>query len=691
MNEFVKNVNSGLLNIEDFCKGLILCHGTRTKVKFSKEKHEKNNISFSFDSLLHEDLCIQTFANKCGFSFDSNLMMSQRNCYKITIHGYIEYYPILSMNHSTKNRRRFSILFEKNTKLNGLNLGGLLYIRGSFKHMQNCLKLRNIEKDHLRNICSNLENMGYRVIIYAKKELNPEELEDIMKKFDMAKTNLSIDDEELENLYSGLEQNSSFLTLICFEEVLKEEIKPLIKRFMESGVKIGVFSGDSLSRTLSVVYKAKILDYSKEIMVLEGDNPEKILVGIQALLDHINKNIRRSLEAKEEEKMPPSPKKFKEFCYQKQYSFNYILMFHSSSIELIYNNSYLLAHILFLCYFADGIMGFELSPKDKGKLLKIIKLIPKEIGVLSICNSLLDEKLLKLSECSIEETSQVSNQNKGDLIVSNLKKVEFLLFESQRNYIAKFWLLLSNLVYMNFLLVWPHAFFVIWCGFNPEPLYNFWMYEHFCMCFMGMLSFCEQLCLKNEKNKSFEKGNQHMFKSLILKQFSLAFFDGGLVFLHVAFNSNSFEIIEYELIFLVFFIMTMKFFLNLNLKFTKFLLLIFCNFLLIVAFLMIRVFFTNNVLQRKREFLFFFGFFLDFIRNNFLLLILIVIFIIFNQYVFDFLLLKSLIKEEMKSSILSIKGSEILKIIREIFSYKESDVLIKEIEESPLKNFFFKF
>ena len=140
--------------------------------------------------------------------------------------------------------------------------------------MQNCLKLRNVEKDHLRNICSNLENLGYRVIIYARKELNPEELEEIMKKFNMAKTNLSIDDEELENLYSGLEQNASFLTLICVEEVLKDEIKPIVQRFMSSGVKIGVFSGDSLSRTLSVVYKAKILDYSKEIMVLAGDHPE---------------------------------------------------------------------------------------------------------------------------------------------------------------------------------------------------------------------------------------------------------------------------------------------------------------------------------------------------------------------------------------------------------------------------------
>ena len=394
----MKNVNSGCLNIEEFCKGLILCHGTRRKVKFSKEHLENHEMSFSFDSLLHEDLCIQTFANKCGFCFNANLMMSQRNCYKITVHGMIEYYPILSMNHSTRNRRRFSILFEKNSRLNGLNLGGLLYIRGSFKHMQSCLKLRNIEKEHLRNICSNLENMGYRVIIYAKKELNPDELEEIMKKFDMAKTNLSIDDEELESLYSGLEENSSFLKLICFEEVLKEEIKPIIQRFMQAGVKIGVFSGDSLSRTLSVVYKAKILDYSKEIMVLEGDNPEKILVGIQALLDHINKNIRRSLEVKDDEKIPISPNKFKEFCYQKRYSLNYILMFHSSSIELIYNNSYLLTHILFLCYFADGIMGFELSPKDKAKLLKIIKLMPKEIGVLAICNSHLDEKLLKLSD-----------------------------------------------------------------------------------------------------------------------------------------------------------------------------------------------------------------------------------------------------------------------------------------------------
>ena len=348
MNEFVKNVNNGFLNLDDFCRGLILCHGTRTKLK---NQEKKTDFNLSFDFILFEDSCILNFAKKCGYTFEANLIMNQKNCYKICIFDKIEYYQIMATNHSTRNRQRFSILFEKDPKLNGLSQGGLLYIRGSFKQMHNCMKLKNIEKDHLRNICGNLENMGYRVIIYAKKELKPEEMEECLRKFDMAKTNLTIDDEELENLYRSLEQNAIFLSLICVEEMMKPGIKPLVESFKKSRLKIGVFSADTLSKTLSVVYKAKIIDFSKEIMVLEGDSSEKILSGIQALLDHINKTIRKDLETSEEFKSPVSPLRLKDYFEDKTYSFNYFLMFHSSSIEIIYNNAYLFRHILFLSYF----------------------------------------------------------------------------------------------------------------------------------------------------------------------------------------------------------------------------------------------------------------------------------------------------------------------------------------------------
>jgi len=670
MNEFVKNVNLGLLNLDDFCRGLVLCHGTRTKLKVQK---------LNFDHILYEDECIQSFTKKCGYIFEANLLMAKRNCYKINILGNMAYYPILSIHHSTMNRQRFSILFEKNPKLNNLTQGGVLYIRGSFRHMQNCMRLKNIEKDHLRNICFNLENMGYRVIIYAKKELTPEEMEESLKKFDMAKTNLTIDDEELENLYSILEQNANFLTLICVEETMKEGIKPLIQNFKLTGLKLGVFSGDSLTRTLSMIYKAKIINYSKEIMVLEGDCPEKILAGIQALLDHMNKTIRKTLEMKEEEKVPISPNKFKEFCYEKNYTFDYFLMFHSSALDTIYNNSYLLRHIWFLVYFADGIFGYELSPKYKSRLLKILKMIPKKIDVLVIGNSHFDDKMMDLGECSIEENlpGQINTQNNGDLIVNNLKDIDSLLFRKTQDYIDILGLLIANLVYMNFLLAWPYVFFMVYCELYPESLSKLYTYEHFSMSLIGVVYAFETHCGKKEHNFFKEIKNQKIFKNLIFNNVFMAFLDGCLLVIFALTNQNQ----NYEIIFIIFFIMSLKLYLNLTIDMKFFILMTFSNFLLLIVFLMIGSWFERNLFQPPQEISFFFIAFGVFVKNNWLSLILIENFVAINHFIFKTLFYKM---QKVDDACLreSSKGSEILKILREIFQHKESELLIKEIEES---------
>ena len=669
MNEFVKSVNSGSLNLDDFCRALVLCHGTRTKMK---------NQKLNFDHILHEDDCIQSFAKKCGYSFDAHLLISKRICYKINIHGFIEYYPILSIHHSTINRQRFSILFETNEKFNFRPEGGILYIRGSFKQMQNCLRLKTVEKEHLRNICFNLENMGYRVIIYGKKEFKPDEIEESLRKFDMAKTNLTIDDEELENLYSALEQNASFLSLICVEETLKEGVKRIIQKFRQSSLKIGVFSGDSLTRTLSVIYKAKIINYSKEIMVLEGDCPEKILAGVQALLDHMNKVIRKTMDSKEEEKTPISPNKFKELCYAKNYTFDYFLMLHSSALDTIYDNPYLMRHIWFLAYFSDGLLGYELSPKHKSRLLKILKMLPKKINVLGVGNSLFDDKLMDLCECSIEENlqGQINTNNHGDLLVSDLTEIETLIFHKTQEYIDIIGFLVANLVYMNFLLAWPYVFFIIYCGLNPDSLYKVCTYENFCMSMTGVVFMFEKRFAEKKENFFVEIKNRKMFKNLIFNNVFMAFVDGGLLFMFSLMNQCK----NYEIIFMVFCIMSLKLYLNQNIPIKFFILMTFCNFLLLILFIIMGTCFGNNLFQPPQEIFFFFEAFVYFLKDQWLSVILIGNLIVFNHYTFGILLIK--VQERETGNGDFVKGSEILKILRELFQHKESELLIKEIEES---------
>lgn len=682
MKEFVKNVNSGLLNLDEFLRGLILCHGTRTKIRPSSKQPP-----IAFDYISHEDDCILSFARQCGYSFESSLVYSHRNCYKVKIHNIIEYYPIISMNYTTKNRQRFSVLFERNLKFNHIGgFGGILYVRGSFKHMQNCLKLRNVEKDHLRNICWNLENMGYQIMVYGRKELKQNEMEECIKRFELAKTNLTIDDEELEDLYNRLEQNVVFLTLICLQEKLKPEIRPFVDRCYEAGIKIGVFSGDSLSSTLSVVFKAKIFDFSKEIMVLEGDNAEKIMNGVQALLDHIHQTIRKDLKALEEESTPLSPQKIKQFCYEKPFKFNYFLVFHSSSLKIIYHNPYLLRHILFLCYFADGILGYELSPKDKARLLKILQQSSKEIEILSLGNSHLDDKMMDLGQCSIEELTEnaINTHNGGDLLIKDLSRLEKLIFKNSKRYIMMIWLLLGHLVYMNFLLVWPRVLFVIYYGFYPGELFHVWLYEHFCMVVMGVVYFFEAKAKEKQENFFLESKNLQMFNGLIKNNVFMALIDGGLLFLYLVFNQNLDNYLNFEVFFMVFVIMTLKLYLNMEINKIGFILLTFCNFGVLIIFVFISKCISKALfLQEKMEVIFFIMLFGEFLSKNIGLLILISSFVIITHFINNGYLIKDLMLEESKKKAgIEVNGREILKVLREIFYQKESELLIKEIEES---------
>lgn len=677
MNQFKNALDTASIDIDEFCRGLILCHGTKTKLKSPIERQ------LSFDYILAEDKSIQDFTKKCGYSFEASLTIAQRNCYKIKIFDSYEYYPILSINPCTRNRQRFSILLEKNLKMNHLPYGGLLYIRGSFNQMKDCLKLKSIEKDHLRNICCSLENMGYFVIIYAKKELNQNDVEYILKRFDMAKTNLTMDDEDLENIYNNLEQNSTFLTLICFEEKIKTEIKPLVQNLFNYGYKIGAFSADSLNKTLSVIYKAKIIDFNKEVMVLEGDSAEKLLVGIKILLNHINKVIRSNSNLNEGEKF--SPQKLKQQINKCKFSFNYILMIQNSSVEIIYKNEYLLKHIIFLCTFADGILGFDLTPKNKAKLLKILQKSIGENRTLLMGNSHYDEKIIDLNHCSIEENASYSKMtsNKGDLIIEDLQSLESLFFHFSKKYNEYIYMILGNLIYMKFAVILTNSLATIYEKFELEydEFSNFGKYDLLCSIILFIACFFKDK--ENSTHLNFRKNYAELFKSNINHNFFLALFDGILLFLFLVLMRLKDLSGFCQIILIVFVITSENLFLSLNYNYKKFAKMIVINFLILNVFFFILFCdkkFDDILDHECNKVNSFFIFWRQLIENFPMIFLMICILTLNHYFLFAYYINPIFSKEEKNNFVW--RGDEILQVLKRNFNNKESELLVQEIEES---------
>ncbi len=189
---------------------LLLCH-------FTKSKIDRKNFEVITEHMNPEDQAIFEFASRHDASFESFLVVPKNNikCFNIKINGIMQTFPILGVNEFTDVRNRFSIVLH-NTKEDN----AVLLMRCNHHSLLEILDMNEIDKSNLKVFLDNMKTFGYRYIIYARKELDMIEASHYIQKYNICKTSLTIEQNELNKFYSEFENNSKLVTVLFVKDKL---------------------------------------------------------------------------------------------------------------------------------------------------------------------------------------------------------------------------------------------------------------------------------------------------------------------------------------------------------------------------------------------------------------------------------------------------------------------------------------
>ncbi len=197
-------------NLYDILQVLVLCH-------FTKSKIDKNSSEMIYEHMNPEDQAIFEFASMHDASFESFLVAPKNNikCFQIKIRGVLQIFPILGVNEFTEVRNRFSIVLH-----NPMEDNAFLLIRGNHHSFLEILEMSEFDKCNLKRFLESMNILGYRYIIYARKELDMDETSAYIQKYNICKTSLTIEQNELNKFYLEIENNSKLVTILFLKDKL---------------------------------------------------------------------------------------------------------------------------------------------------------------------------------------------------------------------------------------------------------------------------------------------------------------------------------------------------------------------------------------------------------------------------------------------------------------------------------------
>lgn len=385
---FKKSTKSGneLEKYHDLFEGLLLCHDIRFKEDFFS-KFEKNYI---YDYGLPDTEAILAFISDYGYKFESQTTILNKKifCYNVSENEKKKQFYIVGKNFEktgcNNKYYKFSIILKPAVLCNPdeseeLSIERLkqenpiLYIRTDDPFFLNNIDIDENEKELIRLKMDILRHKGMRfIIICQKKNLHVEELDDYIEFLKKPHT------KEFKDIQVTFESKCELLTILGVQEELKEDVKCFISDFLTIDNKIWLFSNDHREKAFSVAYNLGVLKNEIENLALEIDSENfsvneawmKIRMGLNRLKKNIysennNESFLSStnlLSRKSNTRVQINKSRILDNVFSKR---RFTLSINGKMLELLKTNENLLDNFAFMAYFCKGLVGYEISPKDK--------------------------------------------------------------------------------------------------------------------------------------------------------------------------------------------------------------------------------------------------------------------------------------------------------------------------------------
>ena len=478
--EFVKDlfnedINDGELN--ELGKCLALCHSSRTRYQ---------NDGYTYESVNPEDNAILKFAKHIGFAFEMSNRPDNPSIYTVRRMKERKNYNILGVNDFSYGRRRLSICFrEPSDTFEGT---ATLFVRGNDQSMRERLVLDEQEMDLFnKNIAKNTA-LGYRTIVFAKRELTSAEANEFYKKYQNLKSSLYNQEEGLEQIANEYENKLKLIGIVALQDQTAPAVPEALMALRDAGINCWMLTGDTMEQAISSGYTFEFLKADQEIYTINATRREEARVQIRNILTNIKRKIDQN-QGKTEVNVgrkrggSPSPTSsnksmslFKTQLGGKNKSIlSATVVISGEAWQIIANDKYLLCNFAFICAVSGTVIGYSLTPKNKKDIVKMVKrYFPGRPITLGIGDGMNDAMMLQTADVSIEvakeDNESLTPCNAGDIRVKSLQVIKDILLVYGRNYSAKIEISIVYMFFKSYLLGLPLFFFSWYCSFTGTPV-----------------------------------------------------------------------------------------------------------------------------------------------------------------------------------------------------------------------------
>ena len=84
------------------------------------------------------------------------------------------------------------------------------------------LDMSEVDRGNLKFYLENMKTLGYRYIIYGKKVLDMNQASAYIQRYNVCKTSLTIEENELNGFYSEVETGSKLVTVLFLKDKLQK-------------------------------------------------------------------------------------------------------------------------------------------------------------------------------------------------------------------------------------------------------------------------------------------------------------------------------------------------------------------------------------------------------------------------------------------------------------------------------------
>lgn len=494
-------------NLDSLFEALTLCQGAKMSLPSEKpltsnfeNKHQPELKNLETRS--REEEIIMEFAINCGYAFEKAEPQENPTQFYTKMKGNRLVYNVFGINEFSNEKKSFSVVLKSPIKDSEV----FLLCKGQEDYMRSRLFVEKQDEESLEAVLKEMHMNGLKPVIYAKKLLPEFEAATYINKIRNLKSSLINQTEEMTNLALELETDMSLLCIIGLKDELNEGIDDLLSFSERAGINVWMLTGDSKENALSVASSIGLFNanYDK-IKELVAEDHELLLLQLRQHLTEI-KNIymlnffeimdgsRKSIEQKKslrksftksiedfflkkiEQMKGITRENQSKFLDLKQRLTKSYLVINGKSLDLIYKDTYLKPHFVFLLSLFKKVIAYNLTPGQKYLLTETVQNgFADNPSVMAIGDGPNDCLMLQSAHIGIEllrDINKTPKLNAGDLQISNLGLLRDLMLCEGVNRLTLLENFVHLLFYKSFLIGWTLFLYNWFSAFAGTSAYS---------------------------------------------------------------------------------------------------------------------------------------------------------------------------------------------------------------------------